>query len=335
MKEIKIPVSELRKFQKRSSHIKGNRIIPIYNYIKFQDGIITKNNAEQFIEQRTEFEGLFFVEELVLNSFIDNTSDTEITFIIGESDVTITDSQTRVKSKSINGKEFIVPPIAEGECTTLGKDVLEAISTASRFTEKSDGHPITPYVFIGNKAVTAMGTFTWYYKPIEIETKQIILTSAASSKIGNMDLVFFYENERYLIFRSEDATYGFIKPTVKFHELSNHFNLPNNAKFTAEKNGIISFNSLCLSISPTTSVADLTMTSDGLVLTMIDEDYGRQNTRLVAASGDIARTFRYHPIHLNRILKVIPDHEITFYEDQKKFYITGDSGFISLIAEII
>lgn len=340
MQQIKIPTSILRQFKKDSSHISGSKIVPIYDYIKFEDGTITKHNGGEYIIRNTPsvpFEGSFLVEEIVLNSFIDNTNDVEVVITEEDGNVVISDSRSKLKAKTADLKDFPkIPDIGETK-TLIDIDVLCAIHTAVNFTEEKELHPITPYVFVGEKSVSATDTVVGFNQQFKIDLPQLVLPISCAKKIGSFQHAFHYENDRFHIFRYDDTTYGFIKPDAKFVSISAHFNTDGFPKFTVCKEDIISFNNVNMSISGKTGdpVAYMQNKETGLDLSYNDELLSRENNFTVQASGDNTPPFKYWPRKMNQLLKCLPDSELTFHQkDILLCYITGDSGFTSLIMSL-
>lgn len=143
---VTIPLAELKLFKKESSHIKGNRIIPIYDFIKFEDGTIIKTNSKEFIVKETNapFKGTFLVEDLILNSFIENTVDPEIHFKIGKDEVTIYDSKSKLRSKTADLKQFPATPELPPDPVKINAVLLAALSVAEKFTRETDNNDIYP-----------------------------------------------------------------------------------------------------------------------------------------------------------------------------------------------
>jgi hypothetical protein len=68
-----------------------------------------------------------------------------------------------------------------------------------------------------------------------------------------------------------------------------------------------------------------------LRLSAIDGGYGVDNEKEIDVVGKMADKFWYDASLMNRLLKTAPDDELTFCLVSGRMYITGDSGFTSLI----
>lgn len=333
---IKIPASDIKQFKKNSSFVKQNGIIPILNYIKFNNGSISKNNTKEFVIQQSNFNGTFLVEEYVLFNFIEYSNGTEITFTINDKKVTISDGITEVTSQSDNPNLFTDPELPTGDKIEIPSEVLCAIQTAAQYTIQEEFNIIKPYVHVGKKAVAASDGLIGFIQKFDFDLPEIALSVKESEKIGNLKAVKFSETERFHFFESGNSTYGFLKPEAKFIDLVRYFDYPKDVSFRVNKNDLLNYNDTCISVSPSKVVYPIfEITDSGLSLSMVDVDYNINVKRVVTASGTMNGRFKYIASLMSKLLKTAPDDEITFYQADKRFYITGDSGFTSLVMEIV
>lgn len=335
---IKVSVADLQQFKKDSSHIKGNLIIPIYEFIKFDNGTITKTNEKQFVIKElshNKFTECFLVEELVLNGFIDNTQDDEIFISFENNEITLSDSKGRLKAKTADIKYYPKSPELPSTGTDMDADLLSAIQIASNFTRELDGSDIFPYVFVGKNSVNATNDNIGYHQTFCEKLPELVLLSSYAQKIGGLYSATHYEHDRYLAFKNKDTTYCFIKSTVAYNNFDFAFQVPTKASFTINKEDITTFNNTCIAVSPKEHTATMEMKEDGLYLTMNDGPRARDAVKKVDADGNPSKPFKFLPETLNKLLKAVPDKILTFSETEKNImYITGESGFISLIMSL-
>lgn len=333
---IAIPLADLRQFKKNSSFIKQNGIIPILDYIKFDNGQITKTNQNEYIIFKSNFTGSFLVEERVLFNFIEYASGNELLFSFNGKKITLSDGNTEVTSQSEDLGLFPIPEICTQDKIELPNEVLLAISTAAQYTQEYEFDPKRPYVFVGAKAVAASDGLIGFYKKFDIDLPEMVLSEKTATKIGSLSSVMFCQNERYLFFETPNSTYGFIKPEPKFFNLGNYFNYPKEVSFIVNKRDFIAFNDTCIAVSPSKAkYPTFKIEGNMLHLSMVDHDYNINVKRLLSVSGEMKGEFPYIAVLMSKLLKSAPDEDLIFYQGNKKFYIIGDSGFTSLVMELV
>lgn len=332
---MKLLTSELKQFKSRSSFIKQTNIMPILDYLKFDKGAVTKNNLGSFITQEINCDGSFLIHERVLMNLVDNTTAKEIEVIIGEKNIKISDGSTTLTSPTDNIDLFPKNDKADGEVTTIPEGVMESIAIASKFIVDEDLIQVKMFVFVGNGYVCGSNGVIAYIEKIKDKTPNMVLPKDVVSAIGKYGEVDFSENKSYYFFSSGNCKIGFSKPEFKFYDMTPFGKIPENLPaFSAEKSEIIKFNDICLSSSPSKDKTSSMNLNGKLHLERIDSDFGIEVSKDVEAQGEAAHKFNFNPSQLNTLLKFVPDEMLTFYQDESKYYITGTSGFVSLIMEI-
>lgn len=332
---VKIPLADLISFKRNSSFIKSFGILPIYDYVLFDSGMMIKSNQREFVIQKANFMGTFLVEERVLFNFMEYANGSDILFTVNGKKITISDGNAQVTSQTDDPANFKMPESTTDGKQSISNEVLQSILIASKYTKDDENSPITPYVFIGKKSVAASDALIVYYKNFDFELPEIILSRPHAEKIGTLTDVLYTNNERYNIFESKGVTFGFIKHEAKYQDMSVFFGKDKGDSFVVNKNDFLSFVDACISISPSKLVYPTFKIEDGqLLLSMADRDYDLDFKKKVPCDGKMNGAFGYIGTQMSKLLKTAPDTELTFTQSEKRYYITGASGFQSLIVEI-
>jgi len=89
---------------------------------------------------------------------------------------------------------------------------------------------------------------------------------------------------------------------------------------------------MALSSSPAKNVvATMAINNTDLKLEMVDADFEIEVRKELTVTGSIETEFNYIPTYMNQILRNINSEEITFHKSDRRFYITGDDNFQTII----
>lgn len=333
---IKVSVSDIRSFKKNSSHIKKNGILPILEYIKFDNGTITKTNLNEFVIQESNFKGSFLIEERVLFNFIEYTNSADISFVADGKKITISDGTQ--KTTCTQGDITLFPEMEEApkETVSLTDTILKLFGAAAKYTYEDQYDLIVSHIFIGGDAILAADRFIAFYRKIDRELPKTAIPRSVAEKVSSIDPSDFSQTEKKLFFKAGKVLYGFQKTEAVYVDLRKFFDYKKDTSFCISKHDLIGFNEMCLSMSPLKICHPyLDLKNDKLLLSAIDGDYGVDNEKEIDILGHIENKFRYDAAKMNRLLKTAPDDELTFCRVDGRMYITGDSGFTSLIMEIL
>src|SRR5688572_7795118 len=152
---IKVPVSDIRSFKKSSSHIRSKGIMPILDYIKFDNGTITKTNINEFVVQESDFNGAFLVEERVLFNFIEYTSAADISFVADGKKIIITDGSQKTSSKQEDINLFPQIEQPPKETVALTDTILKLFGSAAKYTQEGGDDLRKSHIFIGGSTIMA------------------------------------------------------------------------------------------------------------------------------------------------------------------------------------
>lgn len=337
MKEniIKVSLSDLLSFKKNASFIKSFGIVPIYDYVLFDSGKMIKSNQREFVIQEADFTGTFLIESRGFFSFLDYAKGNEIFFRVDDNKITISDFDTEVTLQSEDPKNFKIPDIESKEKIKLDAEVIDAIYTATKYTQDEENGTIKPFVFIGNKSVSASDAFVCYHYKTDKELPKIIINRHGAEKIGSLTDVNYVADDRYHIFESNNVIFGFIKSEVVFQDMSVFFSKERGESFYVNRKDFIAFNDACVSISPSKEVyPTFTIKNGALNLLMNDVDYNIDIKKSISCGGTMNGRFGYIAAQMGKLLKTATDEVLTFTQSKGLYYITGESGFNALIVEI-
>lgn len=334
---MKIKLEDLKKFKVNSVGIKSNSILPILNYLKFENGTLMKNNLKAFVTQTIPgVDQDFLIDDRILMNFIEFSSSEEIDINIEGARVIISDKFTKVISPTDDIKIFPTTDIPEGETQLMTEKLLKAIGVAQNFIVESDNATAKIHVFVGNNYVAASDGFIAYLEKIEGVPK-IFLRKHTCQALANFTEAKFIENDSYHFFETEGCKFGFVKPEGTFFDLTPFAKIPTDSeKFTVNKTEFVRFTDMCTtSTESKIFVGTMKVEDNKLKLDMNDKDFEVDVKKEIECIGAITGEFRFNVSYMGKVLKTLPDEELTFHKSNRKCYITGASGFVALIMELI
>lgn len=325
---MKLKIKELRKFDSVAGSMPQNKVLPILSYLKFDDGYITKNNLESFIMMEADFKGKFLIDEKILMSFVASVSADEIEVSMNNNSIILSYGKEKMVSPTDDIANFPAVILNDSEKIEFDSDIMSAIKVASNFTTERDNTPYASCVFLGNELVAATTGFVAYIEKAPSYIPEIILEKNAVSVIKNFSSVLFSQNDSYQFFSNNIFKFGFIKKDTKFVNMKPFTNVPDNDKVLVDKKDIIKFCDVCVSSSPSQVII---ATIENGKLTMVDKNYGINYEKPIQAK---LKNFYFNPALMGKLLKSLPEENVYFTLDNSKYFITGESGFISLIMEM-
>jgi len=326
---MKLLTSDLRKFGAASSSIKKNNLMPILNYLKFDNGYITKNNLESFIIMKADFTGSALIDENILMSFVNFTNEKEITVTVKDKHLVISDGKSKVTSPTEDLSHFPVNVETDGDSVQFTSDVLYNLRSALGFTMDDKTMPFKEHVFIGNGLLSASTGFICFTQAVDKAIPETILSRDASAALIKFEEVTFSQNDTYQFFQKDDFKYGFIKTDLKFLNMKLFSLLPEGDHIPVNKSELVKFCEICINNTPSRIVS---ASSEGEKLVMVDKDYGV--TIETPVSFNIGE-FTFNPSIMLKMLKSVPDEQLKFVRAPSKYFVTGESGFVGLIMEIV
>lgn len=335
---MKVNVSELKEFKSNAAFIKVNTITPILSYLKFGKGTLTKNNLHSFLIQSIDCKESFLVDERILMNFISYTSSPTIDIKVENKRVIISDGETTVTSPTDDVANYPPNDQSDKEPILLDCDILKSIGIASNLILEDDVLPSKCHVFVGKKSVCGSNGFVAYVDEFEEDLPEMILRKDVCMTITKYDSVKYSDNDSYHFFESGKCKFGFIKPTAPFHDLTPFGVFESESSFTLEKSELIGLNDMVISSvnSKLFPTARIEPTKDNLHFDFNDIDLEITISRDIKMDGKSEGIFNFNPIYMNKVLKAVPDAELTFNKvGDNRYYITGDSGFVALILGLV
>lgn len=331
---MKISVEQLKRFKNNSSSIKTNNILPILGYLKFsKDGTVTKNAMGSFIIQKIDCKEDFLVDETILMSFVNYTSSPTIDVTIKDGKIILSDGTGAKKTSPTEPVEnFPVNDTPDAEPFELDLEVLQSIGIASQFVMDKDIPDAACYVFVGNNHVCGSNGAIAYIDEFVEKLPKIVLDKNTATTISRYDSVLFSENDSYLFFETDDVKLGFIKNQYQWMDESPFATFTPEAKFEMDKREFVNFNDMVINDNISkVAVSSISVSKGKLNYESNDTGYERVAEKQIAVEGDDMEKFNFNPALMAKLLKSVPDDTLTFNRMGNRYYITGDSGFVSLI----
>ena len=325
---MKLKTNELKKFNSYSSSIKANSILPIFSYLKFKDGVITKSSSEQFIEMEADFKGKCLIDERALMAFVNAESSDEINVEVKGNSILLSSGKRRGTSPTEDINNFPKSEFNIDNAVSIPNEIISSIKIASNFTLERENMPYTSCVFLGRGLLGASTGFVAYIESIDKSIPEIILDKPITTALKSLSNVLFSETGSWQFIQSGAFNFGFRKREIKFVNFLPFLNIGDEEGVKTDKSEIIAFCNNCIATTPSSVVV---AKIEGNKLTMNDADFGVScETELPIELGD----FTFNPSFMGKLLMSLPDEEVTFIKNKDRFYITGKSGFTSLIMQM-
>lgn len=334
-KTYKVPIADIVLLKKNSAHIRNNGILPILDYVKFDNGTITKTNLNEFVVQESNFSGAFLIEERVLFNFIEYTSASDLLITVDENKIVLSDGVQKTTSVVGDIKVYPITEVPPEERFSLTDTILKLFGDAAKYTRDGEFDLIISHVFIGDDVITASDRMIGFYRKIDRFFPKTAIPRSVAERVSSIDPAMFSQTERKLFFQTGRVLYGFPKTEATYVDLHRYFNYKKDKSFQISKAELTDFNDMCLSMSPKkVCYPTFEIVDNKMRISANDRDYGVDNEKEIDVVGTMENKFKYDAALMNRLLKTAPDDELTFYQAESRFYITGDSGFTSLIMEL-
>lgn len=329
---MKLKVNQLRVFRAASSAVKNLGLLPINNFLKFENNTVTKTNSESYIVMPCEFDGSVLIDEKLLYAFIDNVKTDEIEVKIKDKTVTLTDGKIKQSSPTEDIKMFPTFPEESAERIEFDERVLWAINYSYNFTQEDESNPYKECVMIGNNIIGATNAFIAYTEIHGLKCNLVLHRDRAQT-ISKYESVLFCENDNYQFFDCGSTRYAFVKRDTKFIDLTPFTKLPGGDRVLLNKDVFINFCSMCIASTPAGAVLESEISGNCLVM-----QYPQHNIDISIPLDLPLETsmndFSFNPSLMLKLLKSVPDQDITFVHAPNKYYVSGDSGFVGLIMEM-
>lgn len=335
---MKIKISDLREFFKRSNKIKSHGIIPMHDYllIEFEKECIsiTKTNGNMFckhvVEEGGEGVGKILIEEKRLSALVNNAKGEFVTFKVSGKKTIIKDEINEVKLETmgdVNVEAFQKFPDTQGaERTILNPEMLAALFEAKNFASivESNLHYVYAHELKGSYYVFATNRHLLYQRKFDEPLPQLALSNDVCSIISTFQHVEYFTAGNYDFFDTGKTVYGFIKTEYTPPDYTQIIDrLSEDESFTLVKEEILSFcelvNSLAISKFPVLIFDD----ADEKIVVHFDEnEYNAECEKILDVQKNFyPKSFAMNCADLTQALKCFISEEIVFAPgDNERIY---------------
>jgi hypothetical protein len=345
--KARVRKAELESFKDHAAQIRKNNELPILEYLKIEvigDFVhITKTNMKAFVIQTTVNDSedcSFLVDENVLFNFIQLSDSEYINFEISGIRIKIYDDRHNAISQTDNVKTYPSVDITNKEWVSVPKHVLDAVGVCAQIVFDDEISGLRNSVFIGDNYVAASDATVGYWQKHAEDLPKLVLRKEVAMAVSKLNGCEISSNESYDLFKSGNSLFGFSKSEIKYVNLPPLFLLPEEKlSFYLNKSALVKWNTCCVnSCKSKVLTATFSAKSYRLELELIDAKYSRDyNSYLDIIDGE--GFFKFNPLTLNTLLKVLPTEQIHFYPSKRivngcvdRYYITDkDKTFMSAI----
>ena len=329
---MNISTASLREFQKLSANVKGNNVLPITNYLKFEPGKITKTALTSFVTfDCPEVDEEILVSEKHLYDLLSVSSSTFINISKKGTTIHMTDGHKRM---NFEAEEFKLFPQIQGptkDRVELSDNFVQALYMASYFPIPfKEVMAVYNLVMVGNKTICAGDGVIVFRHTIDENVEPIVLEKSIAASISKLPLTGFAFGENYHFFYTSKAVFGFSVPEVGYVDMNKFFTL-NGQKpnFSLSANDLMSFNTMAMRTAEDAFVhAENGRLSLKSTLTNVPLDEPME-------ALTVTEPFNYHPEKMNRLLTAIKSDVMYFYEGDRMYYVkNNDERICSLIMKI-
>jgi len=329
---MEIKISELRRFEKLSSHTKSAGILPIYRYLKFEPGKIIRVVGGAFTQMKCDgIDDVILVEESALSSLINSTRET-ITITKDKKKVYITDGVVKNYHPIVDTDEYSPIPEPESEVYAISDDFLEGLGMAGSVAKAMESTPINiNYVHIGNLSICGGDGFMGIYYPIEEDVCMVIEKKTALF-LSKLNLHSYRSSDKYHFFYDNvGSCLGFSKQIIGYRELRKVLQYKPDVKvaFTASKSDITSFNSIAMQLS---RGCDVNILEQKIYWSDPGTSCGSESENKCFT---VKEEFTYNPSRMNAVLEALGASELDFHDGSGLYYITSsETKANAIIAKI-
>lgn len=331
---MNIRVSDLRKFQKLSAHIKQTGIIPSSDCIKFGGGKIVKNALSSFLSYDcADSNEEILVDEHPLNGLVNATSSDFINISFKGPKVVLSDGRDKIPVGIVDIKEFPSLPETDGKKQEITTEFLSSLGKVSdACADRKSDTSLYMFVHVGDNMMAAGNGFMGVCFPIEENYKMVIDKSIAKF-LSKQQIFGWAETEGHYLFYGFDSLFGFSKQEIGFSGFGKMIqDAKSKITFTISASDVLSFNSLAMSLSFEKDMTVVTM-APGRFETVKGGD---EEPCIRPYEGlKIPEPFHYNPEYLNRVMSALDVEELDFSQTGNMYFISSkDTKATAVIVKI-
>lgn len=317
---MNIKTSDLKKFKDLSSHIVGNSILPIYQYIKFGGGKIIKNVNSEFIEfDCADANEDAVVEERIIYSLLSETSSSFINIKLGKK-ITISDTKDSLTCERKDVSEYPEMPNSFGNEIELSGTFVESLRMALNFASYVKSMDQYRYVYVKESSIWAGDGLIAYHRPIPDQV-ELMIDKKHAQLLSAQQLKKYRPSDKHNVFIGEGVVYGFAKTSDGFFDFRPFFQYKKDELCLVDCADLTSFNRISVKISPTSSV-----TIEDKKWSMLDNSTDKSQERPVP-EFTIKEPFTFNPERMNTLMDAFDCETIKLSQPigNKNFlYVTSD-----------
>ncbi|MCG2614868.1 hypothetical protein LZZ85_11270 [Terrimonas sp. NA20] len=325
---MRIKVTDLREFFKRSSKIRSNGVLPIHDYLKIDFSreavVITKSVSFAFCRHEIESESndieTILVEEKRLSALVNSAEGEYITFEIKKDKILLSDSINEVSLKAENVEGFSKQPKqGDNETYILSESVISALFQAKSFIyvmqlDNNYGHVYCSNVGEDSYIFSTNGQ-ALYLKKLTEKLPAFSLNPVACETLAPYETLVYYTAENYNCFDSGKTLFGFAKSEMKAPNFSPVVNNIDREKgITVNKDDLLKFTSLVNSFSFKVPIISIEPGEGSLALRYNEVDYQVDAQRDIEAVMNFSpEVFHWNTQFLEPVLKCFSTEKVTLH----------------------
>lgn len=337
--KITINKKSLIDFQKRSSFMKPNKILPILSNVLISNAgsgwNITKTNLSAVVSGPIEVEGdlaALLIDERILFGFISKKKSDSITIerASGSTQFTISDGDTKVKLPIEDPAHFPkTPEFKNADITQLDTGHLRSFDIAMNFAKKDEMSGNYHFVHcVPGVGIFATDGFCFYLNTAFMDMPAAFLSIEECEAISSFDSVGFINADRHHIYFNSGYTYIFTKAEGKalnISQVAERLKLEGNA-FTIQKSALIDFcNDANLVSESATTICVISSIDGGINLSMKDANFNRDIERSIELNGQ-PETFSFNSKLFAQPINAVPYETLKAKTNQNCLIFEGTGG---------
>lgn len=316
---MNIKVKDLKAFQRLSSHIKPNGILPASDCIKFGDRKLIKNAHSAFIsydcDDATES---VLVDESGLNGVLNVTPSDFLNISMKGKKLVVSDTRDNIPFPTFDDKEYNAPPEPDSKRSPISPDFLTALGRCAETCQpRKDPSNLYMFVHVGNKMIAAGNGWMGVTFPIQ-EDHTLVLEKNVASLIAKHEFQEFSESKGHYFFYGDGFTMGFSKQEIGFSDMGSKMRGDDagDRTFTISASDVISFNTLALSLCKEWTW--VTMDTGKFEMTDSRTEYAPVRP---AEQITVPEPFHYNAENMSQIIKALGVEELDFYNAKGAYFI--------------
>lgn len=326
-----LKLSDLKAFLPAASSIPSNGILPIHDFVRCKDGVLTKSNANTYVSMKADFTGEVLIEERVLGAFMKRAAG-DIKVTQKGYKITLDDGVNKISSPTADIANFPHPQEPDGISFELSEPVCKAIGRAAGpILEDQSGIMQKCHVFVGDGAIIGTNDFYGMRQDMEDNPGKLFLTKAEAKIVGRLPGCTVSETENWHFFQTQNYTWGTIKSQARYFDLRQYFKT-GTPEFTIMRSSLTGLLEAALPACAGKDVTAHFVASGGKMrLCVQDRAYDIDAVQEVDCPVDVP-VFGFDPGYMLKLLNMFTADELDFSPAARMYLISG-GGRVGLIMQ--